>query len=117
MTGLSAEVRAPPVAAEQRVLAFRRNINNGGTLTDFCVIDGANVYRTKSVALAISSAREVATSMGARTLPRGAYWHCRDLPRGRKDSGSRGQSYRARRVARRQLFHATILGSQGRRTA
>jgi acetoacetyl-CoA synthetase len=27
------------------------NIDNGGTLTDFCVMDGANVYRTKSVAL------------------------------------------------------------------
>ena len=25
------------------------NIDNGGTLTDFCVIDGAKVYRTKSV--------------------------------------------------------------------
>jgi N-methylhydantoinase A len=25
------------------------NIDNGGTLTDFCVIDGATVYRTKSV--------------------------------------------------------------------
>ncbi len=25
------------------------NIDNGGTLTDFCVIDGANVHRTKSV--------------------------------------------------------------------
>lgn len=25
------------------------NIDNGGTLTDFCIIDGANVYRTKSV--------------------------------------------------------------------
>ena len=25
------------------------NIDNGGTLTDFCVIDGGKVYRTKSV--------------------------------------------------------------------
>lgn len=25
------------------------NIDNGGTLTDFCVIDGANVFRTKTV--------------------------------------------------------------------
>jgi hypothetical protein len=56
MSGLSAEVSAPPVAAGQH--AFSRsvgelliNIDNGGTLTDFCIIDGANVYRTKSVAL------------------------------------------------------------------
>jgi len=66
------------------------------------------------------NAREVATSMGARTLrstATGCVLACRDLPRGRKDSGSRGQSDRARRAARRQLFHAAILGSQGRRTA
>ena len=25
------------------------NIDNGGTLTDFCVVDGARVYRTKTV--------------------------------------------------------------------
>ncbi|MFT4021916.1 MAG: hypothetical protein QM666_10405, partial [Acinetobacter sp.] len=25
------------------------NIDNGGTLTDFCVIDGGKIYRTKSV--------------------------------------------------------------------
>jgi acetoacetyl-CoA synthetase len=48
--------------------------------------------------------------------PRGAYWHCRDLPRGRKDSRSRGQSDRVLRAARRQLLHAAILGSEGRRT-
>ena len=56
MTGLSAEVSAPPVAADQHAFSpsvggLLINIDNGGTLTDFCVIDGANVYRTKSVAL------------------------------------------------------------------
>jgi hypothetical protein len=56
MTGLSAEVSAPPVAADQHAFSpsvggLLMNIDNGGTLTDFCVIDGANVYRTKSVAL------------------------------------------------------------------
>jgi hypothetical protein len=56
MTGLSAEVSAPPVAADQHAFSpsvggLLINIDNGGTLTDFCVIDGANVCRTKSVSL------------------------------------------------------------------
>ena len=56
MTGLSAEVSAPPVAADQHAFSpsvggLLINIGNGGTLTDFCVIDGAHVYRTKSAAL------------------------------------------------------------------
>jgi hypothetical protein len=56
MTGLNAEVSAPPVAADQHsfspsVGGLLINIDKGGTLTDFCVIDGENVYRTKLVAL------------------------------------------------------------------
>jgi hypothetical protein len=54
MTGLSAEVSAPPVAADQHAVSPSVGgllIDNGGTLTDFCVIDGANVCRTKSVSL------------------------------------------------------------------
>ena len=52
MTGLSAEVSAPPVAADQHSFSLSVgglliNIDKGGTLNDFCVIDGANVYRTK----------------------------------------------------------------------
>jgi len=55
MTALRAEAGDPaPSAADQRPLSpsaggLLINIDNGGTLTDFCVIDGANVYRTKSV--------------------------------------------------------------------
>ena len=55
MTALRPEVSAPaPIAADQHALSpstggLLINIDNGGTLTDFCVIDGANVYRTKSV--------------------------------------------------------------------
>lgn len=55
MTALRPEVSAPaPIAADQPALSpstggLLINIDNGGTLTDFCVIDGANVYRTKSV--------------------------------------------------------------------
>jgi hypothetical protein len=42
MTGLSAEVSAPPVAADQHAFSpsvggLLMNIDNGGTLTDFCV--------------------------------------------------------------------------------
>ena len=39
-----------------------------------------------------------------------------EIYRGRKDSRSRGQSDRVLRAARRQLLHAAILGSEGRRT-
>jgi N-methylhydantoinase A len=55
MTALRPEVSAAaPIAADQHALSpstggLLINIDNGGTLTDFCVIDGANVYRTKSV--------------------------------------------------------------------
>jgi hypothetical protein len=48
MTALSPEVSDPePIAADQHALspsaaALLINIDNGGTLTDFCVIDGAN---------------------------------------------------------------------------
>ena len=55
MTALRAAAGDPaPIAEDQQVLSpsvggLLINIDNGGTLTDFCVIDGANVYRTKSV--------------------------------------------------------------------
>ena len=55
MTALRAEVSdRTTIAADQHGLSpstggLLINIDNGGTLTDFCVIDGANVYRTKSV--------------------------------------------------------------------
>jgi len=55
MTALRAEAgdSAPSAAGRQALSPFSGglliNIDNGGTLTDFCVIDGANVYRTKSV--------------------------------------------------------------------
>src|SRR5271163_4098147 len=53
--GRRAEAGAPTrVAAESRAGSRSAgglliNIDNGGTLTDFCVIDGAKVHRTKSV--------------------------------------------------------------------
>lgn len=47
------ERAAGPSAAEAQLPASGGgkliNIDNGGTLTDFCVIDGGKVYRTKSV--------------------------------------------------------------------
>src|SRR5208337_4451692 len=53
MTALRAEAGAPSAAGQQALSpsagGLLINIDNGGTLTDFCVIDGANVYRTKSV--------------------------------------------------------------------
>jgi len=55
MTAPRAEASDPATsAADQQALSpssdgLLINIDNGGTLTDFCVIDGANVYRTKSV--------------------------------------------------------------------
>ena len=55
MTALRAEASDPtPIGVDRQALSpsaggLLINIDNGGTLTDFCVIDGANVYRTKSV--------------------------------------------------------------------
>lgn len=45
----SAASRAAVTAAPKQGAGKLINIDNGGTLTDFCVIDGAKVYRTKSV--------------------------------------------------------------------
>jgi hypothetical protein len=55
MTGLNAEVSAPPVAADQHAFSpsvggLLINIDKGGTLTDFCVIDGENVGSVASFA-------------------------------------------------------------------
>ena len=52
MTALRAAASDPAPIAEALSLSaggLLINIDNGGTLTDFCVIDGANVHRTKSV--------------------------------------------------------------------
>jgi hypothetical protein len=75
MTGLSAEVRAPADRCQHALSpsagGLLINIDKGGTLTEFGVIDGANVYRTKSVVLSRfhpHERAEVATSMGARAL-------------------------------------------------
>ncbi len=53
---LAAAARARPRSEPVKPVAVPRtaggkliNIDNGGTLTDFCVIDGDTVYRTKSV--------------------------------------------------------------------
>jgi N-methylhydantoinase A len=40
---------ATPASQAARVAGKLINIDNGGTLTDFCVIDGDRIYRTKSV--------------------------------------------------------------------
>ena len=40
----AAETQLPPSGGGKLI-----NIDNGGTLTDFCVIDGGKIYRTKSV--------------------------------------------------------------------
>jgi N-methylhydantoinase A len=46
----SRRAEAPAASAAPQAGAGKLiNIDNGGTLTDFCVIDGARVYRTKSV--------------------------------------------------------------------
>jgi len=45
----SRRAEAPASTAPQAGSGKLINIDNGGTLTDFCVIDGGKVYRTKSV--------------------------------------------------------------------
>lgn len=45
----SRQAAAPAASAPQPGGGKLINIDNGGTLTDFCIIDGAKVYRTKSV--------------------------------------------------------------------
>lgn len=47
MTEADIPIRSATAIATQRGKLI--NIDNGGTLTDFCVIDGERVYRTKSV--------------------------------------------------------------------
>lgn len=47
--GRATQPAASPPAPARKGMGKLINIDNGGTLTDFCVIDGARTYRSKSV--------------------------------------------------------------------
>jgi hypothetical protein len=89
MTGLSAEVSAPPVAADQHAFSpsiggLLINIDNGGT-SSISVSSMARMFtapsRWRYGDFIRINAREVATSMGARTLPSTAKGFVLALPR------------------------------------